>query len=518
MSGSARPRGALGGLALGALALGALALLGGCPRETPVAPATTGPLDARPTLGPVVPYRAPAAVQFRTAAGLEVWLVERHTQPIVAASLVVRAGSSQDPPGKGGLAFVTGQMLDEGAGELDALGIAAAFDDRGAELSIDVGHDGSRVDLVVLKQHFAGAFDAVGAIVARPRLAAADWERVSKEWLNDLAMRDDDADAVARVVTRAVLYGPDTGYGAPADGRVDSARGIVLDDVRAFYASHWLPGNAVLAVAGDVTRSELEAVVEHALGTWKAAPTAPSRPVPPPLDARPRFVLVDRKEAPQSVIAVARPGVAAADADAAPLELVNAALGGSFTSRLNQNLRETHHWTYGAGSRFYETVALGPFSARAAVETPATAPALTEMLREIEQMHAKGLDETEHKKVRAKDLLDLLETNESASGLAARLGTLALLGLGSDHDARAGVARQAASLADLAALAARYLDLSQATVVVVGPKDEVLAPLGALGLGEPALWAADGRPLGTLPPAPPITTKDPPKWPGEPQR
>ena len=472
----------------------------GCPAERLLPPPppppqpTDSPLDTRPTLGPMGLYRAPSPVRYQTDNGLTVWLVERHTQPVVSVTLALAVGSSQDPPGRGGLAYATANMLDEGAGDLDALGVAAAFEDRGARFGWAVTADGSRLQLTVLSPHFDGAFDAFGAVVSKPRFEPKEWERISKEWRADLLMRADDPDSVARVVTRAVLYGADTPYGAPADGQLDTAAAVSLADVKAFYESSWRPERAVLVVAGDIDRAALDAAIGRALGSWRRGRSAAAPATPPgPLAKRRHFVLVDRPESPQAVIAVVRPGAAASDPVFPKLGLVNTALGGSFTSRLNQNLREDKHWTYGAFSRFQETVGVGGFVAMAAVETAATAPALHEMLAEIEKMNQGGLADEEHRKVRAQDLADLIQTNESASGLASRLGSLAILGLPSDTDARNSEIRQKATLLELNELCKRYLSLDDATIVVVGPKEEVLGPLGLLELGDPEARGPDGR-------------------------
>ena len=215
-----------------------------------------------------------------------------------------------------------------------------------------------------------------------------------------------------------------------------------------------------------------------------------------PLTQRPHLVLVDRPDAPQAIILLAGKGVAADNPHAPLLELVNTALGGSFTSRLNQNLREDHAWTYGARSAFLETRGVGTFIAQAAVFSEVTAAALGEMLRETRQMAAKGLTADELYKVRARDLTDLIETHETIDGLVGRLGSLAILGLPHDFDAKASTARQAATAEQLADLAKQYLKVDDASIIVVGPRDQLLTQLRALNLGEPQLWSAQGRPLG----------------------
>jgi predicted Zn-dependent peptidase len=270
---------------------------------------------------------------------------------------------------------------------------------------------------------------------------------------------------------------------------------LELAAVRAPHAATF-GADALLVAAGQITRSELDGLLARSLADWRPRAARPARPPPgPPVGARPRLVLVDRPEAPQAVVSVVLPGVAAGAPEAPLVELVNTALGGSFTSRLNQNLREDRNWTYGAGSAFAHTRGVGPFVARAEVLTHVTALSVREVLGELEKMAAGGLTAGEHQKVRARDLTDLMETHETVSGVAARLAELGTLDLPPDFDAAASRARQAATRDELQRLAARCFQTSAASVVVVGPASELVAQLRTLELGEPERWSADGRPL-----------------------
>jgi predicted Zn-dependent peptidase len=213
-------------------------------------------------------------------------------------------------------------------------------------------------------------------------------------------------------------------------------------------------------------------------------------------------VLVDRPDAPQSVIGVVREGVSAHEPIAPMLDLINTALGGSFTSRLNQNLREDHGWTYGARTAFLETRHQGAFIARAAVVKTATGPALREMLGELDKMAKGGLTVEELAKVRAQDRADLVQTYETVSGISRRLGTLAMLGLPPSFDLEASRARQGATLARLLELARAHVHPESATVVVVGPRVEVVPQLEAIGLREMELWDPEGLPAAKSTEAP----------------
>jgi predicted Zn-dependent peptidase len=507
------------------LGLVVLAALAGCDPTTDVAPAPTvapttapttsssapsDPLGEKPTLAPPKAFTPPAPEVFKTPNGITVWLLERHTLPMVSISVAVPSGSAQDPADLPGLAHITADMLDEGAGERSAVELSSAVNDLGATLSVGNTVDGSFASLTVLKKNYGPAFAILADVVARPRFDPKEWKRVSELWQNDLRKRGDDAAAVSRVVTSAVLYGPDSPYGHPSDGLQRGAQKVTLDTAKEFYGAHWRPERAVLVVAGDVTKAEITQAVTASLDSWKGvddpaakAPAAPPANVtiaPPPGGPKQRLVLVDRPGAPQSVIAVVRDGVSASDPKLARLELINTALGGSFTSRLNQNLREDKAWSYGARSGFTESRGQGAFVARAAVLTDKTGPALKETLKELQDMAKSGLKPEELLKVHAQDRADLVQTYETVNGVTGRLAMLAMLGLPPSFDVTASRVRQTATLQELAPLAQAHCDPAGAILVIVGPRAEVAPQLVELGL-TPEMWDTEGMPLATIAPA-----------------
>lgn len=474
------------------------------PRPSP--PATVAqpadPIGPKPELPRPQPFTPPAPVVLDGPNGAKVWLLERHTLPIVSVSVAVASGSADDPKGAAGLAHITADMLDEGAGQRSAVELSSAINDLGATLSVGARADGSVATLSVLKKNFGKAFSLLADVVARPRFETKEWKRVSELWQNDLRKRGDDATRVSALISTAALYGPGTPYGHPVEGLLADARSIGLPAVKAFYKAAWRPDHAVITVVGDITRDEAMQAISRDLGTWSAK-GAPAGAAPAAKGAQagaapawkpPRLVLVDRPGAPQSVIAVVREGVAASDPRRPLLQLINTALGGSFTSRLNQNLREDRGWSYGAASAFSETKQQGAFVARASVVTEATGPALKEMLAELAKMADSGLTRDELAKVQAHDRADLVSAYETVNRTALRLGTLARLKLPETFDGAASQARQKATLAGLAELA-RAVDPKGATLVVVGPRQEILPQLQAIGLGEPEAWDVEGQPI-----------------------
>lgn len=450
---------------------------------TPQAP--LDPLGAKPASPEPAPFTPPVPAVYEHASGVTVWLLERHTLPIVSMQLVVRGGASWQK--KEGAAWAAATMLDEGAGKRGALDISRDLDRLGATLQTGALPDYSFAQLTVLKKNLAPASGIFSDVVAKPTFSPVEWTRVKGLWLNDLRQRQSDPSAVSRVVLqRKVLAG--TPYEKPVNGTLKGASALDLADVKDYYADFWQPRHATCVVVGDVTRAELDPVLDATFGPWKNGTRDPFTnrhltEAPRPKGA-PGVFLVDRADAPQSVIAVGRRGVEAQSVALPPLLRVNAALGGSFTSRLNQDLREEHGWSYGARSSFTWTAMRGMFSAVAAVHTEHTGDALKATLANIESMAKKGLTDEEVAKTRMLARSELVESFEGVDGAAARLARNAGVGLRADHEAKASQLLYGATKEDLAKLAAEFLALDGATMVVVGPRAKVLPQMEALGLGK----------------------------------
>lgn len=464
------------------------------PPPPPKPTAAADPLGPRPIPGPPARWTPPTPVVYKHPRGMTVWLVERHALPIVSIQTVVPAGAAQDPADEGGLAWATSNMLDEGAGTRGPLEIARDVDRLGATLTTGTYADYAFAHLTVLKKNLAAAAAIYGDVLAKPTFSPVEWKRVHGLWTNELVQRRSEPSAVAAVVVQAKVFGAGDPYGHPTDGTTKSAAKVSLVDVKKFYAEWWRPDQATCVVVGDVTRAELDPLLDSALAAWKAPAGGHgvSRAFGRPPQGR-RVLLVDRPDAPQSVIAVGRPGVSARDVATAAVTRVNAALGGSFTSRLNQDLREEHGWSYGARSRFSFTADKGIFVAQAAVHTEHTGEALHAMLADIDALAKEGLTDEEVEKTRLLARSELVEAFEGVDGAAARLARNAGVGLPADFEAKRSAAIDAASKDELRKLAATHLDTSSAAIVVVGPRAKVQPQLEKIGLGPVEAVGPEGE-------------------------
>ena len=498
----------------GAIACGPGAPPPAAPAPAPPAPsasaapapiASVDPLGPKPEPPAPPPFLPPTPEVFTAMGGINVWLLERHQVPMVSCDLTIPAGASSDPKGKGGLAYATATMLDEGAGKRGAIALSSAIDDLGARISTDTNADASFVSVTVLKRNLEPAFGLFSDVVARPRFEPAEFTRVKDLWRNELKSRAKDPDATARVVYRAVLFGADHPYGHPWDGTEASAKAVSLEDVKAFYAKQWRPDRATLVCAGDVTKAELAHLLDESFASWKAPKAAAPAAVVPdaPKGPWPKVVLVDRKDAPQAVIAVLRPGVAAADPAVPALWRTNDAIGGSFSSRLNQDLREARGYTYGARSRYSMSRGPGQIVSWANVVTDKTSPALDALLDDLHKFADGGVTEDEAARTRSQARGEIVNVYESVETIAGHLAADAAVGLPPDWEATTSQKRDAAQKSDLDALARQYYDPTVATIVVVGPQGVLQPSLDKLGVTAPELRDSEGNVLNVTKATPP---------------
>jgi zinc protease len=437
-----------------------------------------------PSLGPALRLALPAIEKRELTNGLDVWVVEAHEVPLVQVNLVVHAGSGDDPAAAFGLASLTAAMLDEGAGTRSALEIADEIDFLGAELGTTSSFDASAVRLNVPVRALERALPLMADVALKPTFPADELERLREERLTTLLQARDDPAAVAAAAFPRVVFGGVHRYGTGAAGTTATLGAFAPPQLTAFHAQRYRPSNATLIVVGDVTAAGVLPLLEGAFGAWQGDAATARAAVPPAERPRGRQVtIVDMPGAEQSQIRVGTVGVARSTPDYFPLQVLNTVLGGSFTSRLNQNLRETHGYAYGANSRFDMRLSPGPFVAAAGVQTDKTAESLTEIFKELDAIRTTiGADEL----AKAKNYLALgfPSAFETIEDLAANLEELAIYGLPetyyADYTAKIGDVTAAA----VRRVAAAHIEPANLAVVVVGDRARIEAPIRALDLGE----------------------------------
>ncbi len=436
-----------------------------------------------PEVGEPAPVELPDVQDFTSANGMRIVLVERSALPLVSLELQLRGGAAAHPPGLAGLAAITADMIDEGTTTRSALEIADAVDLRGATLSSSAGYDASRIRMSVLRSRLSQALEILADIVVRPTFPETELDRVRRERLARVIQRSDVPAALADDAFQNVLYGTDHPYGVPLLGDRASLEAISRDDIVAFHAERYAPGQAALVVAGDVTREELEEHLQGAFAGWSGPGRDPGTPPAAPERAERTIYVVDKPGAAQSEIRIGRIAVDRGTDMYYPLQVLNTVLGGSFTSRLNMKLREEKGYTYGAGSFFDMRRSPAPFGTLAAVATPVTDSAVVDFIDEIDRLADDAVPETELARARNYLALRLPQRFETLDDVVRRLSELVL------HDIPLefyegyvdGVA--AVDAAAVLAAAGKELGSGRMAIVIAGDRSLVQDPLEALGLG-----------------------------------
>ena len=437
-----------------------------------------------PAIGDPSALKLPAIQKRQLSSGLPVWIVELHEVPVVQANLVITSGSADDPAGKYGVASMTAAMLENGAGKRSALDIADAIDFLGASLETASGSDSTAVRLHTPLGRLADALPIMADVVLRPTFPRDELERLRQDRLTTIIQARNDPVSIVGLAFSRVIYGPSHRFGSAMMGTAETIKAMTVEDLRAFYTARYRPENATLLVVGDVTPDRVLPLLESQFGSWRRQGTSVSHvALPEPKAAGPREIyLVDKPGAPQSQIRIGSVGVARSTPDFFPIQVMNTVLGGSFTSRLNTNLREEHGYTYGASSVFDMRVAPGPFYAVAGVQTDKTAESLKEFFNELNAIREPvAADELS----RAKNYIALRfpERFETTGDISANLEDLVVYGLPDDYFSKYIQNIQGVTSADVQRVAQRHIQPNQLAVVVVGDRASIEPGIRALNLG-----------------------------------
>ena len=490
--------GRTGGLAVGvgraslALAVAAALLTTGPPDRLSAQVDRTKP----PALPPPPALKLPAVQTTTLPNGLTLAVVEMHKVPVVDVQLLVDAGAARDPSAAPGLATFTATMLQQGAGARSALDVAdeAAF--LGAQLNTAASFDAASASIHVPKRRLDGALDLLADVVLRPSFADSEVARQRQLRAAQLVQQRDEPVAVANVVFPAIVYGPEHPYGHPLNGTDSATARLARERVAEFYRSYYRPNGGRILIVGDVTLAEARRLVTARFGGWERGdvPAFPSAPAP--ASAARTVYLIDKPGAAQSVIRIGHVGPVRTTPDWFALEVLNTIVGGAFTSRLNQNLRETHGYTYGAFSQFAPRRLTGAFVALASVVTAKTDSSLIEFLKELRRVRDEAVGLPELSKAKAYLTLGLPGDFETTGGAAARFRELLTFGLPLDYYDRYVDRINAITAADVQRVARQYIDPDHFDIVVVGDKSQIEAGIKALNEGPIVyrdLWGQEVR-------------------------
>lgn len=456
--------------------------------------------DAQPKAMNAGTFSPAAPEQFTLKNGIKALLWKRSDLPMVAMRVLIKPPSAIDTPAKAGLSTLTADMIEQGTAEKDALAFEQEMQLLGAQFGANADQETAGVSLTVLKRNFDKALALASRAIKAPRMDAKDWERIKGTHLDDLRQADEEPNAVAAKVSSRLLFGDANPYGKPAGGTVQTVEPLKLEDIKAHHAAVFRPDFATILIAGDITADEAKKSLDAALGDWKNAQGAPVGGSQggfetPRAGDKMRLAIVDRPGAVQTVIRFAMPGVKYSDPSRVQRQLLGTVLGGSFTSRLNQNLREKHGYTYGARSTFVMEPSAGSFVANSSVKAEVTGPALKEFLGEIARIRGGDISDEEAGKVRETVRNNTVSAFEGLQGMLGTNARLIEAGLPLDTVGKDLAAMEKVKAGELNALAKPAIPLEQGVLVLVGDKGLILEQIKGLELPEPMMLDANGDPV-----------------------
>lgn len=446
----------------------------------------------------------PSLQRATLSNGTTVILAERHEIPVVQMSYEFAGGFSADQGRKLGTSSFAMGMLDEGAGDLDALAFGDRAESLGANLGAGASLDGGKAYLSSLKENLDASVGLFSTMLRDPRFDQKEIDRVKATWIAGIRQEKARPNGAAMRVLPPLLYGEGHAYAMPfsGSGTEGSIESLQRDDLVAFHRDWVRPEGATLIVVGDTTLKEIVPLLEKHLGDWRGAGDAPARPqigeVARP--KQPRVYLIDQPGAVQANIFAGEVVPSTKNPDSVRFDIANSVLGGEFSSRLNMNLREDKHWAYGAYSFAANALGQRPWMAFAPVQIDRTADSLKELHREIDAYASGKAPPTaeEVARIQATEIRGLPGSFETASAVMGAISGIVRYDRPDDYVFKRKAEIEALTPAQVKAAAAT-LDPQALTWVVVGDLKQIEQPVRALKLGEVQVLDADGKAVAARP-------------------
>jgi zinc protease len=383
-------------------------------------------------------------------------------------------------------------MLQQGTQARNATQIADEAALLGTTLSSSASMDASSVGSSSLTKNFPGMLDLISDVVLHPTFPPDEVERRRASRLAAFTDERSDPETVVARVGVAALFGPNSPFGYDNSGTEASTKAMTRDDMVNFWKKNYVPNNAALVVSGNIPVDDLKALAESKFGAWKAGEI--SQPSVGDLQStKAKIVIVDRPGAQQTMVRMLEMGVDRATPDYPSLEVMNSELGGLFSSRINLNLREEHGYTYGAGSSFVYRRSLGYFAVGGGIRTDVTAPAVTEILKEIHRMMDSQMKPEELSLAKDSQSRSLPGMFETDNGEAGALSEIFVYNLARDYFSTLPERLNAVTADDAEMVAKKYLHPNQLILVCVGDRAKIEPELTKLDLGAVEIRDADGN-------------------------
>jgi zinc protease len=437
----------------------------------------------RPQPGAPRDYHFPKFDMRTLENGMHIIIASVKKLPVVTVLAVIDATAIADPQGKEGIAELTAQAIREGTATVDGAQLTLEFEKLGTSFESGADWDSTVASMTVLQDKLDKAFSLFSEVITSPAFRDDDIERLKAERLAERLQIIDEPRGLAEESFSRFLYADGVRYGAPMSGSSKSVTAITRDDIVRFYEDNYAPNATTLILVGDLTTDEGMALAKKSFGAWRGArKNVVVRADIPARSARASRI-VSKADAAQSELRIGHVGLARINEDYFSIVVMNAILGGLFSSRINLNLREAHGYTYGASSYYDWRRQSGPFVISTAVQSEVTAAAITEVLKEIDRMRTEEVGE-EELTLATSYLEGVFPIRyETTSAIAAALANMVTFKLPETYydTYRSNIA--AVTTLDVLNAAKEHVHPDQLQVVVVGDPTLLKAPIEALQIG-----------------------------------
>jgi predicted Zn-dependent peptidase len=441
--------------------------------------------------------KIPTWTKMTLSNGAQLYVVERHALPLVQFWMSFVGGSNQfEPADKTGLGSLTASMMTEGTTRRSADEISNALQMLGTTVGFGIGGEGGQVVFLSLKDKFEPTLDIMAEELVHPSFPDAALDRLKQRTLVNLRQNMDRTAGIAQVVYPKLLYTLDHPYGRAMVE--ETMNRITRDDIVAFHQSFYQPSHAFITVVGDITPAEAKAKIEKALAGWTGTSSPVSFSYPAPPAPKPTTIyIVDKPGAAQSTFAVGLVGPPRNTPDYFALRVMNNLFGEQFQSRINANIREAHGWSYGVNSRFSYGRGPGQFRAGGDIQTNKTDSALVEFMKEIRGIRGdRHVTDEEVSTAKAALIQSLPDQLSSLFGVSQVVNEIYANGLADNYWTQFQAGVKAVTPADVERVAKQYVDTDHLTIVIVGDRAKIEAPVRATGIAPVVVLDSKGNPIG----------------------
>jgi zinc protease len=448
-----------------------------------------------PKAGEVPEAKLPEFKRRKLKNGLEVIVAERHSVPVVTFDMVFRMGFSVDKADEAGLASLAADMMDEGTTSRSALEISEELSLLGARLGVGCGLDTSSAYLSALKSNLDESLEIYADVILNPSFPEEDFERLRKRRLAGIQQEKSTPTSMGRRVVGKLLYGEGHAYSIPStgSGNEETIQKITTEDLKRFHATWIKPNNATLIIVGDTTMNEIVPKLEELFVNWEKGKVPKTEIAEVGAAGESVIYLMNRPEAQQSVLNACQLVAGKSDPDDIAMETLTEILGGSFTSRINMNLREDKHWTYGARSGIRDTRIMRPLVTSTQVQTDKTAEAMQEILKEYREIIGdRGPTAEELEKVQNNNTLSLAGRWETMRAVSSSIEEIVVYGLEDDYYSTYAEKIRSLTLEKVTQTGKDMLLPDGLVWIVVGDIEKIEEPVRALGWGEVHVVDVDG--------------------------